>query len=88
MKRRIVLAVIVASVASVLLAAVLPETILAGDAEAYRARMAEMFSGRLPYLEFNFEHLPGAIIPMSIAWLLGGSQSLQAFALALAGDLP
>ena len=85
MKRRVVLAVIVASVASVLLAAVLPQTILAGDAEAYRDRMADMFSGRLPYLEFNFEHLPGAILPMSIAWLLGGSQSLQAFALALAG---
>jgi hypothetical protein len=77
--------VFLASIASLLLAAALPETILAGDAEAYRDRMAEMFSGQIPYLEFNFEHLPGAIVPMSVAWLLGGSQNLQAFALALAG---
>ena len=85
MKQRVVLAIVLASAASVLLAAALPETILAGDAEAYRDRMAKMFSGRVPYIDFNFEHLPGAIAPMSIAWLLGGSQSLQAFALALAG---
>jgi hypothetical protein len=69
----------------VLLAAGLSDTILAGDAEAYRARMAKMFSGGVPYFDFNFEHLPGAIVPMSIAWLLGGSQSLQVFAFALAG---
>ena len=84
MKRRVILAVIVASLAAVLLAAALPETILAGDAEAYRDRMAEMFSGQIPYFEFNFEHLPGAIVPMSVAWLLGGSENLQTFALAFA----
>ena len=70
--------------ASVLLAAALPESILAGDAEAYRERMAHMFSGLLPYFEFNFEHLPGAIVPMATAWLLGGNESLQVFAFALA----
>ena len=85
MKRRVVLTVIVGSLAAVSLAAALPETILAGDAEAYRDRMAEMFSGQIPYFEFNFEHLPGAIVPMSVAWLLGGSQNLQTFAFAFAG---
>jgi hypothetical protein len=75
---------VVACVAAALLAAAVPETILAGDVEAYRERMKEMFAGRIPYFEFDFEHLPGAIIPMTAAWLLGGSQSLQAFALAFA----
>jgi hypothetical protein len=46
--------------------------------------MAELFSGKIPYLEFDFEHLPGAIVPMAAAWLLGGSASLQSYVLALA----
>jgi hypothetical protein len=75
---------ILGSVAGVLIAASLPDSILPGDAEPYRERMAELFSGRVPYLEFDFEHLPGAIVPMAAAWVLGGSASLQFYVLALA----
>jgi hypothetical protein len=46
--------------------------------------MAELFAGKIPYLEFDFEHLPGAIVPMAAAWVLGGSASLQTYVLALA----
>jgi hypothetical protein len=47
--------------------------------------MQALFSGRLPYFDFDYEHLPGAIAQMALAWLLGGSKSLQTFALAFAG---
>ena len=75
---------VLGSVAAVLIAAALPDSILPGDAEPYRERMAELFSGKIPYLEFDFEHLPGAIVPMAAAWLMGGSSSLQSYVLALA----
>jgi hypothetical protein len=83
-KIKVVSLLVVAAAASALLAAVLPDSILAGDAEPYRERMSELFSGKVPYLDFDFEHLPGAIVPMAVAWLVGGSKSLQIFALALA----
>lgn len=76
---------VLGSVTAVLIAAALPSSILPGDAEPYRLRMAQLFSGKIPYLEFDFEHLPGAIVPMAAAWLLGGSSSLQFYVLALAG---
>jgi hypothetical protein len=76
---------VLAGIAAVTLAAALPDTILAGDAEAYRARMVELFSGKIPYFEFPFEHLPGMLIPMSAAWLLGGWSGLSGYAFALAG---
>ena len=82
---RVAVPLIAAGVAAVFLAASLPDTILAGDAEAYRARMAELFSGKVPYFEFPFEHLPGMLIPLSAAWLLGGSSGLSGYAFALAG---
>jgi hypothetical protein len=46
---------------------------LAGDPEIYRSRMALLFAGELPYLDFFFEHLPVAVVPMAAAWLLGGA---------------
>jgi hypothetical protein len=46
---------------------------LAGDPEIYRARMALLFNGRVPYVEFYFEHLPLAVIPMAFVWSLGGA---------------
>ena len=84
--RRVSLSVllILASAAAITLAAALPESILAGDAESYRLRMAEMFAGKLPYFDFAFEHLPGAIVPMAVAWLAGGAE-LRTYVLALAG---
>ena len=81
---RLLILLILGSVAAVLIAAALPDSILPGDAEPYRERMAQLFSGKIPYLEFDFEHLPGAIVPMAAAWVLGGSASLQAYVLALA----
>jgi hypothetical protein len=81
---RVAIPLICAGVAAVLLAASLPDTILAGDAESYRARMAELFSGKVPYFDFAFEHLPGMLIPMAAAWLLGGASGLSGYAYALA----
>ncbi|MGH8924438.1 MAG: hypothetical protein ACRDWA_07370 [Acidimicrobiia bacterium] len=81
---RLPMVLVLGSVAAVLIAAALPSSILPGDAEPYRLRMAELFSGKIPYVEFDFEHLPGAIVPMAAAWLLGGSSSLQSYVLALA----
>jgi len=82
---RIVVLVVVACGAAVLFAAAFPDGALAGDSLDYRNRMTEMFSGKLPYFDFPFEHLPVAIVPMAAAWLLGGSQELQTYAFALAG---
>lgn len=82
---RLGLALVLAAVASVLLAAVLPKTILAGDMIAYRERMALMFSGQVPYFDFPFEHLPGMLVPLALAWLLGGATGLPDYALAFAG---
>lgn len=81
---RVAVPLIAASLAAVALAASLPETILAGDAEPYRARMAELFAGKVPYFDFAFEHLPGMLIPMAAAWLLGGASGLTGYAYALA----
>ena len=81
---RLPIVLVLGCVAAVLIAAARPESILPGDAEPYRLRMAELFSGKIPYVEFDFEHLPGSIVPMAAAWLLGGSSSLQSYVLALA----
>ena len=35
--------------------------------------MSLLFDGNLPYVDFFFEHLPLTILPMSLAWLLGGA---------------
>ena len=81
---RVAIPLIAAGFGAVALAAALPDTILAGDAEAYRARMVELFSGKAPYFDFPFEHLPGMLIPMAAAWLLGGASGLSGYAYALA----
>jgi hypothetical protein len=46
---------------------------LAGDPGIYRDRMAVLFDGNIPYIDFFFEHFPLAIMPMALAWLLGGA---------------
>jgi hypothetical protein len=74
----------VAAVSAVLVAAALPETILAGDAVNYRERMAELFRGRLPYRDFAFEHQPMMLIPLALAWLAGGSASQPAYVVTFA----
>jgi hypothetical protein len=82
---RLAVPLLVASVVAVLLAAALPETILAGDAAPYRERMVQLFAGGWPYFSFPFEHLPGMLVPLALPWLLGGGSGLSAYALALAG---
>lgn len=77
--------VVMAAVAAVLFAAAFPDAILAGDADPYRLRMEELFAGKVPYVDFAFEHLPGSLVPMALAWMLGGSQDLQRYVFALAG---
>ena len=57
---------------------------LAGDPGIYRDRMALFFDGNLPYVDFFFEHLPLAIVPMGLAWLLGGAFDLLAYTLIFA----
>jgi hypothetical protein len=57
---------------SVVVAVLRPEQ-LAGDPRIYRERMLFLFAGEIPYLDFYFEHLPLAIVPMAVAWLLGGA---------------
>ena len=53
--------------------AVFRRAALAGDPEIYRSRMATLFDGNIPYVDFFFEHLPLAVLPMALAWLLGGA---------------
>lgn len=84
-KLRVVVVLVVACVSAVLFAAAFPEAVLAGDALNYRDRMVELFSGKVPYYQFPFEHLPVMIVPMAVAWLLGGSIDPRTYAFALAG---
>jgi hypothetical protein len=83
-KAKLVGFLLLACVAATLTAAAMPDRILAGDAISYRERMHELFQGQVPYLDFDFEHLPGAIVPMAAAWVLGGSMGLPQFAISLA----
>ena len=45
-------------------------TVNTGDPRAYSESMDRMFGGELPYLEFGFEHLPLAIVPMALAHVI------------------
>ena len=67
--RRVLIGAVVISVA----AASLRFDELAGDPGIYRDRMALLFDGQVPYVDFFYEHLPLAIIPMAVPWLLGGA---------------
>jgi hypothetical protein len=75
---------LIASLAAVLIAAALPDSILAGDTENFRDRMELLFDGRVPYFEFDFEHQPVMLIPLALPWLLGGDSSLPAYVIAFA----
>ncbi|MGH9052721.1 MAG: hypothetical protein ACRDWX_06880 [Acidimicrobiia bacterium] len=46
---------------------------LTGDPAIYRAGVAQVFSGGIPYLEVDLEgQLPVSVLPMLAAWILGG----------------
>ena len=82
---KVTFVLLTASAAGVYFAAAFPEAVLAGDALDYRGLMVEMFSGRLPYVDLPFPHLPLMLVPLTLAWVIGGSRSLQSYAFALAG---
>lgn len=52
---------------------------IAGDPLVYVARMDEVVGGGIPYLEVPFEHFPFMLLPMAMAWAIGGFVSAQAF---------
>ncbi len=84
-RTKVTLLLVVASAVGVYFAAAFSDAVLAGDALDYRGLMAEIFSGKVPYLDLPFPHLPVMLVPMTVAWLIGGSQDLRSYAFALAG---
>lgn len=52
--------------------AILNQSEFTGDPAIYRSRMIELFQGSLPYIDFPYEHLPLSLVPMALAWILGG----------------
>lgn len=57
-------------IVGLLLAAVLPHSVMKNDPSFYAERIAPLFEGKLPYFQFDFEHLPLAIVPMAFAELI------------------
>ncbi len=45
-------------------------TVYTADPKLYAEAMDRMFGGEIPYLDFDFEHLPLAIAPMSLAHII------------------
>jgi hypothetical protein len=78
--RRLFLGAVVLSV----FLAVLRQAELAPDPGIYRDRMALLFDGQVPYVGFFFEHFPLAILPMALAWLVGGAFSSAAYTILFA----
>jgi len=65
--------------------AVFRQSELAGDPGIYRSRMALLFDGNVPYVDFFYEHLPLMLLPMGLAWLLGGAFNPIAYTVIFAG---
>ena len=65
--------------------AVFRQSELAGDPGIYRSRMALLFDGNVPYVDFFYEHLPLMLLPMGLAWLLGGAFNPIAYTVLFAG---
>ncbi len=65
-------ATLVLALASILIVAHHPETIIPGDTVAYRNRISSILERGWPYLDVPFEHLPLMLVPMFLAWILGG----------------
>lgn len=51
-------------------------TVNTGDPRAYAELMEQLFSGEIPYVDFDFEHLPLAIVPMAGAHLVAAITGL------------
>ena len=79
--RRIILVAVVvaAGLGSVWAVSQDPLGIIPGDPAAYRDRMVAILDGGVPYLDVPLEHLPVSVVPMAIAWVLGGAASQSAY---------
>ncbi len=53
-------------IAGLAIASNLTSAALDNDAAAYASRTHHMFNGDVPYLDFEFEHLPLAVVPMLV----------------------
>jgi hypothetical protein len=51
-------------------------TVYTADPQLYADAMVRMFDGEIPYLDFDFEHLPVAIAPMSLAHIIASITSV------------
>lgn len=51
-------------------------TVLTGDPRLYDESMEKLFSGAIPYVDFTFEHLPLAILPMALASMIASLTGL------------
>lgn len=51
-------------------------TVYTADPQLYAEAMDRMFGGEIPYLDFDFEHLPLAIAPMSLAYIIASITGL------------
>ncbi len=45
-------------------------TALFGDATLYETSMEKLFAGKMPYVDFPFEHLPLSAVPMALAYAI------------------
>ena len=51
-------------------------TVYTADPQLYSEAMGRMFGGEIPYLDFDFEHVPVAIAPMSLAHIIASITGL------------
>lgn len=75
----VALVTIAAGLISILILSEATHTIIVGDPAEFRRRIEAMAGGGIPYLEVPFEHLPVMLVPMLLAWALGGAASQTAF---------
>ncbi len=51
-------------------------TVNTGDPRAYAESMDLMFGGEVPYIDFGYEHLPLAIVPMGLATVISAATGI------------
>lgn len=80
----VVAAVTAAGLLSILVISQATHTIIPGDPAVYRERIEALLVGGLPYRDVPFEQLPMMLVPMGLAWVLGGSASQSAYVFVFA----
>ena len=68
-------------VTSLIVSLGLPQAVLASDADLFKDAAAEILSGRVPYFDAVYEHLPVALLPTLGVKVIPGSHELFAYAL-------